>query len=79
LQGRLWLGYWPGDLPIPSRTTILQAGLTLQALAGKVEGANKAFALGTIRQDGKQIELAAGETLQGLDQIANLLVTIRSL
>ncbi|MEY3533266.1 MAG: hypothetical protein RI979_1290, partial [Pseudomonadota bacterium] len=29
------------------------------------------------RQDGKQIELAAGETLQGLDQIANLLVTTR--
>ena len=49
----------------------------MQALAGKVEGANKAFALGTIRQDGKQIELAAGETLQGLDQIANLLVTTR--
>ena len=76
------LTYLVGEQPEEIRITpdperLAQAGLTLQALAGKVEGANKAFALGTIRQDGKQIELAAGETLQGLDQIANLLVTTR--
>ena len=76
------LSYLVGEQPEEIRITpdperLAQAGLTLQALAGKVEGANKAFALGTIRQDGKQIELAAGETLQGLDQIANLLVTTR--
>jgi multidrug efflux pump subunit AcrB len=76
------LTYLVGEQPEEIRITpdperLAQAGLTLQALAGKVEGANKAFALGSIRQDGKQIELAAGETLQGLDQIANLLVTTR--
>ena len=76
------LTYLVGEQPEEIRITpdperLAQAGLTLQALAGKVEGANKAFALGTIRHDGKQIELAAGETLQGLDQIANLLVTTR--
>jgi multidrug efflux pump subunit AcrB len=76
------LTYLVGEQPEEIRITpdperLAEAGLTLQALAGKVEGANKAFALGTIRQDGKQIDLAAGETLQGLDQIANLLVTTR--
>lgn len=76
------LTYLVGEQPEEMRITpdperLALAGLTLQALAGKVEGANKAFALGTIRQDGKQIDLAAGETLQGLDQIANLLVTTR--
>ncbi|MBM3615849.1 MAG: efflux RND transporter permease subunit [Alphaproteobacteria bacterium] len=76
------LTYLVGEQPEEIRITpdpecLAQAGLTLQALAGKVEGANKAFALGTIRQDGKQIDLAAGETLQGLDQTANLLVTTR--
>lgn len=76
------LTYLVGEQPEEIRITpdperLAQAGLTLQALAGKVEGANKAFSLGTIRQDGKQTELAVGETLQGLDQIANLLVTTR--
>ena len=61
--------------PDPER--MAQYGVTLQALAGKIEGANKAFALGTVRQDGRQIELVAGETLSGLDQIGGLLVTTR--
>ncbi|GAB1478497.1 efflux RND transporter permease subunit [Paracoccaceae bacterium] len=61
--------------PDPER--LAQYGLTLQALAGKVEGANKAFALGTVRDQGRQIDLAAGQTLTGLDQIGGLLVTTR--
>lgn len=76
------LTYLVGEQPEEIRITpdperLAQAGLTLQALAGKVQGANKAFALGTVREDGKQIDLAAGETLQDLGQIANLLVTTR--
>lgn len=76
------LTYLVGEQPEEIRITpdperLAQAGLTLQALTGKVEGANKAFALGIIREDGKQIDLAAGETLQDLGQIANLLVTTR--
>ena len=61
--------------PDPER--LAQYGLTLQALAGKIEGANKAFALGTLRDQGRQIDLAAGQTLSGLDQIGGLLVTTR--
>ena len=61
--------------PDPER--LAQYGLTLQALAGKIEGANKAFALGTVRDQGRQIDLAAGQTLSGLDQIGGLLVTTR--
>ncbi|MFM2355854.1 MAG: hypothetical protein RLZZ528_1590 [Pseudomonadota bacterium] len=61
--------------PDPER--LAQAGLTLQALAGKIEGANRAFAVGTVRQDGAQIGLVAGETLGDPASIANLLVTTR--
>jgi len=61
--------------PDPER--LAQYGLTLQALAGKIEGANKSFALGTLRDQGRQIDLAAGQTLSGLDQIGGLLVTTR--
>ncbi len=61
--------------PDPER--LAQYGLTLQALAGKIAGANKAFALGTVRDQGRQIDLAAGQTLTGLDQISGLLVTTR--
>ncbi|MBP6736931.1 MAG: efflux RND transporter permease subunit [Rhodobacteraceae bacterium] len=61
--------------PDPER--LAQYGLTLQALAGKIAGANKAFALGTVRDQGRQIDLAAGQTLTGLDQIGGLLVTTR--
>ncbi|MCA3441276.1 MAG: efflux RND transporter permease subunit [Rhodobacter sp.] len=61
--------------PDPER--LAQAGLTLQALAAKVEGANRSFPLGTVREDGRQIGLTAGRTLTDLSEIENLLVTTR--
>ena len=61
--------------PDPER--LAQAGLTLQALAGKVEGANRAFSVGLVREDGRQIGLSAGKTLTDLSEIENLLVTTR--
>ncbi len=52
-------------------------GVTLQQLAGKVQGANKAFSTGLLRDGGGQIDLVAGETLASPAQIANLLLTTR--
>lgn len=61
--------------PDPER--LAQAGLTLQALAAKVEGANASLPLGLVRQDGMQLGLSAGETLSGPEAIGALLVTTR--
>ncbi|MCB1455440.1 MAG: efflux RND transporter permease subunit, partial [Nitratireductor sp.] len=61
--------------PDPRRLALF--GVTLQQLAGKVQGANRAFPAGMVRSDGEQIELAAGETLQSPAEIANLLLTTR--
>ncbi|MCB1500607.1 MAG: efflux RND transporter permease subunit [Bauldia sp.] len=61
--------------PDPERLSLY--GITLQQLAGKIEGANRSFLAGTVRSDGRQIDLVAGETLQGLPEIGNLLVTAR--
>ncbi|MCB1332731.1 MAG: efflux RND transporter permease subunit, partial [Roseivivax sp.] len=52
-------------------------GVTLQQLAGKVQGANKAFSTGLIRDNGEQIALVAGETLKSPDEVGNLLLTSR--
>ena len=57
--------------PDPERLSLY--GITLQQLAGKIEGANRSFLAGTVRSDGRQIDLVAGETLQGLPEIGNLL------
>lgn len=52
-------------------------GVTLQQLAAKVSGANKACPAGWARDDGEQIAVVAGETLSSPNQIGNLLVTTR--
>ncbi|MCV2868318.1 efflux RND transporter permease subunit [Defluviimonas sp. WL0002] len=61
--------------PDPERLALY--GMTLQQLAGKVQGANAAFPAGQIRDDGEQIELAVGETLRSPEDIGNLLLTTR--
>ncbi|MEZ5789518.1 MAG: efflux RND transporter permease subunit [Nitratireductor sp.] len=61
--------------PDPRRLALF--GVTLQQLAGKVQGANRAFPAGMVRSNGEQIELAAGETLQSPADIGNLLLTTR--
>ncbi|MCB1451884.1 MAG: efflux RND transporter permease subunit, partial [Nitratireductor sp.] len=61
--------------PDPRRLALF--GVTLQQLAGKVQGANRAFPAGMVRSNGEQIELAAGETLQSPTDIGNLLLTTR--
>lgn len=61
--------------PDPERLALY--GVTLQQLAGKVQGANEAFSTGLVRDQGEQIMLVAGETLRTPTEIGNLLVTTR--
>lgn len=61
--------------PDPERLSLY--GITLQQLAGKIEGANRSFLAGTVRDGGRQVDLVAGETLQGPPEIGNLLLTAR--
>ena len=76
------LTYLVGDSPeairiAPDPERLALYGITLQQLAGKVQMANKAFSTGFIRDQGEQIALVAGETLQAPAQIGNLLLTSR--
>ncbi|MGN6466152.1 MAG: efflux RND transporter permease subunit [Rhizobiaceae bacterium] len=52
-------------------------GVTLQQLAAKVQGANRAFPDGLVRDHGQEIEIVAGQTLKSQDEIGNLLLTTR--
>ncbi|MBP7241616.1 efflux RND transporter permease subunit [Amaricoccus sp.] len=61
--------------PDPARLAL--HGVTLQQLGAKVEGANRAFPAGQVRDGGEAIGLLAGETLRTPDEIGNLLLTAR--
>ncbi|MCB1463872.1 MAG: efflux RND transporter permease subunit, partial [Nitratireductor sp.] len=66
--------------PDPDKLALF--GVTLQQLAGKVSGANRAFNSGKVRDSreghwGEQIDIIAGETLSTPAEIANLLLTAR--
>ena len=52
-------------------------GITLQQLAGKVGGANTAMPASQVREQGRQIDVIAGETLSTPAEIGNLLLTAR--
>ncbi|MFP4328942.1 MAG: efflux RND transporter permease subunit, partial [Paracoccaceae bacterium] len=52
-------------------------GITLQQLAGKVQGANSAAPAGLLRDGGEQIGLVLGETLSTPEQIGGLELTAR--
>ncbi len=61
--------------PDPERLSLY--GITLQQLAGKIEGANRSFQAGLIRDADEQRVLVGGQTLQTLSEIGNLLLTAR--
>ncbi len=61
----------------PDPEALARNGVTLQQLAAKLEGANRSFEAGQVREGGRQLALVAGQTLQGADEIGNLLVTTR--
>ncbi len=61
--------------PEPERLSLY--GITLQQLAAKIAGANRSFQIGRVREMGEQRALVAGQTLQSLSEIGNLLLTAR--
>ncbi|MGB3271628.1 MAG: efflux RND transporter permease subunit [Xanthobacteraceae bacterium] len=61
--------------PDPEKLSLY--GITLQQLSAKVAGANRSFRSGTVREAGEQRALVAGQTLQNLSEIGNLLLTAR--
>ena len=76
------LSYLVGEVPEairinPDPDRLALYGVTLQQLAAKVQSANKSYNTGSLRSDGKMVDLVVGETLTSPDQIAALLVTTR--
>ncbi len=61
--------------PDPERLALY--GITLQQLAFKVEGANRAAPAGTLRDGGEQVGLVIGQTLSTPEEIGNLELTAR--
>jgi multidrug efflux pump subunit AcrB len=52
-------------------------GVTLQQLAAKVQGADRSFLAGDVRDAGTERTVAAGQTLSGIPDIGLLLLTTR--
>ncbi|MFC2967550.1 efflux RND transporter permease subunit [Acidimangrovimonas pyrenivorans] len=76
------LSYLVGDAPDairvdPDPEKLALYGITLQQLAGKVQGANRSLNTGKVRDHGQQIDLVAGKTLTTSAEIGNLLLTSR--
>ncbi|MGP2493729.1 efflux RND transporter permease subunit [Mesorhizobium sp. PUT5] len=76
------LTYLAGEQPEefrvePDPEKLALSGITLQQLAAKIEGANRSFRIGTVREEGGQRAIVAGQTLQALPEIGNLLLTAR--
>ncbi len=61
--------------PDPAR--LAQYGLTLQQLVGKLREANRSFRAGSVQEAGTVRDVIAGQTLQGLTDIGQLLLTTR--
>ncbi|HQS09077.1 MAG TPA: efflux RND transporter permease subunit [Xanthobacteraceae bacterium] len=61
--------------PDPEKLSLY--GITLQQLSAKIEGANRSFQIGKVREQGQQRTLLAGQTLQTAPEIGNLFLTAR--
>ncbi len=61
--------------PDPEKLSLF--GVTLQQLIGKVRDANREFVAGSVRDAGRTLTLAAGQTLRGVPDIGLLLLTTR--
>lgn len=73
------VGQQPEEIHIePDPEKLMLYGVTLQQLTAKIQGANSAFLAAKVRRDGKQEDLIAGQTLQSLTTIRNLLITTRN-
>ena len=73
------VGQQPEEIHIePDPEKLMLYGVTLQQLTAKIQGANSAFLAAKVRREGKQEDLIAGQTLQSLTTIRNLLITTRN-
>lgn len=61
--------------PDPEKLSLY--GVTLEQLMAKVQGANRSFLAGQIRQTGRTLQVVAGQTLSGIPDIGLLLLTTR--
>lgn len=61
----------------PNPEKLALYGVTLQELVGKVTMANRSFSTGMVRDNGQQIDVVAGETLNTPEEIGNLVITTR--
>ena len=61
--------------PDPEKLALF--GVTLQQLEAKIQGANRSFLAGQLREDGLMFEAVAGHTLAGIPDVGLLLVTTR--
>ncbi|GAB4170900.1 MAG: efflux RND transporter permease subunit [Thalassobaculales bacterium] len=72
------VGEQPEELRVePDPERLLLHGVTLNQLAAKIEAANRALAIGRVREAGEQRGLTAGRTLSEPAEIGMLLVTTR--
>jgi multidrug efflux pump subunit AcrB len=61
--------------PDPEKLSLF--GVTLQQLISKVRDANRSFIAGAVRDNGREMTVAAGQTLRGIPDIGLLLITTR--
>ena len=61
--------------PDPEKLSLY--GITLAQLVGKVQEANRAFLVGRVRDNGRNLAVTAGQTLQGIPDIGLLLLSAR--
>jgi multidrug efflux pump subunit AcrB len=61
--------------PDPEKLALF--GVTLQQLEAKIQGANRSFLAGQLRDSGRMVQAVAGQTLSGVPDIGLLLITTR--
>jgi len=72
------VGGKPAEIRIePDPERLALHGITLNQLVDKLEGANRSFAAGTMRKDGKSLSVQVGATLQTVPEIALLVLRTR--
>jgi len=71
-------GGTPDEISVePDPDKLALFGVTLQQLEAKIQGANRSFLAGELREDGRMVQAVAGRTLSGIPDIGLLLVTTR--
>jgi multidrug efflux pump subunit AcrB len=71
-------GGTPNEISVePDPEKLALFGVTLQQLEAKIQGANRSFLAGQLRENGQVVDAVAGRTLNGVPDIGLLLITTR--